>query len=49
MIDTIKIYTEIDYNTYEKIYSLSMIKTAFDNSTKNIFYEIINDHLERFI
>ncbi len=46
MIDTIKIYTEIDYNTYEKIHSLSMIKTAFDNSTKDIFYEIINDHLE---
>lgn len=46
MIDTIKIYTEIDYDTYEKIHSLSMIKTAFDNSTKDIFYEIINDHLE---
>lgn len=46
MIDTIKIYTEIDYNTYEKIHSLSIIKTAFDNSTKDIFYEIINDHLE---
>lgn len=49
MIDTIKIYTEIDYDTYEKIHSLSMIKTAFDNSTKDILYEIINDHLERFI
>lgn len=46
MIDTIKIYTEIDFDTYEKIHSLSMIKTAFDNSTKDIFYEIINDHLE---
>lgn len=49
MIDTIKIYTEIDYNTYEKIHSLSIIKTAFDNSTKDIFYEIINDHLERLL
>ena len=49
MIDTIKICTEIDYNTYEKIHSLSIIKTAFDNSTKDIFYEIINDHLERFL
>ena len=46
MIDTIKIYTEIDVTTYEKIHSLSIIKTAFDNSTKDIFYEIINDHLE---
>ncbi len=49
MIDTIKIYTEIDFNIYEKIHSLSMIKTAFDNSTKDVFYEIINDHLERFL
>lgn len=46
MIDTIKIYTEIDFDTYEKIHSLSIIKTAFDNGTKDIFYEIINDHLE---
>lgn len=46
MIDTIKIYTEIDYNTFEKIHSLSIIKTSFDNCTKDIFYEIINDHLE---
>lgn len=46
MIDTIKIYTEIDKETYDKIYSLSIIKTSFDNSTKDIFYEIINDHLQ---
>ena len=46
MIDTIKIYTEIDKKTYEKIHSLSIIKTAFDNNTKDVFYEIINDHLE---
>lgn len=46
MIDTIKIYTEIDVTTYEKIHSMSIIKTAFDNNTKDIFYEIINDHLE---
>ena len=49
MIDTIKIYTEIDFDTYEKIHSLSMIKTAFDNRTKDVFYEITNDHLERFL
>lgn len=29
MIDTVKIYTEIDIDTYEKIYSMSIIKTAF--------------------
>lgn len=46
MIDTVKIYTEIDVDTYEKIHSMSIIKTAFDNNTKDIFYEIINDHLE---
>lgn len=46
MIDTIKIYSEIDINTYEKIHSMSIIKTAYDNNTKDIFYEIINDHLE---
>lgn len=49
MIDTVKIYTEIDIDTYEKIYSMSIIKTAFDNNTKDIFYEIINDHLERLL
>ena len=46
MIDTIKIYTEIDIEIYQKIHSLSIIKTAFDNNTKDIFYEIVNDHLE---
>ena len=46
MIDTIKIYSEIDYELYNKIYSLSIIKTSYDNSTKDIFYEIINDHLQ---
>ena len=49
MIDSIKIYSEIDVYTYEKIHSMSIIKTAFDNNTKDIFYEIINDHLERFL
>lgn len=46
MIDTIKIYSEINKGTYEKIYSLSIIKTSYDNNTKDVFYEIINDHLE---
>ena len=49
MIDTLKIYSEIDVDTYEKIHSMSIIKTAFDNNTKDIFYEIINDHLERLL
>lgn len=46
MIDTIKIYTEIDKNTHDYIKSMSQIKTAFDNYTKEQFYEVINDHLK---
>ena len=49
MIDTVKIYSEIDVDTYEKIHSMSIIKIAFDNNTNDIFYEIINDHLERLL
>lgn len=46
MIDTIKIYTEINGETYDKIKSLSIVKNSFDNSKKQLIYEIINDHLE---
>lgn len=46
MIDTIKIYTEIDKNIYDKIKSLSIVKNSIDNSKKVLLYEIINDHLE---
>ena len=46
MIDTIKIYSEIDKETYDKIKSLSIVKNSIDNSKKQLIYEIINDHLE---
>ncbi len=46
MIDTIKIYTEINRETYDKIRSLSIVKNSIDNSKKQLIYEIINDHLE---
>lgn len=46
MIDTIKIYTEIGKNTYDKIKSLSIVKNSVDNSKNELLYEIINDHLE---
>lgn len=46
MIDTIKIYTEIDKNTYDIIKSLAIVKNSVDNSKNLLLYEIINDHLE---
>ena len=49
MIDTIKIYSEIDKNTYDKIYNSSIIKLSVDNKSNNMLYEIVNDHLERFL
>lgn len=49
MIDTIKIYAEIPKDIYNKIYNMSIIKSSHNNKTKELLYEIINDHLERFI
>ena len=46
MIDTIKIYTMIDKNIYDKICNNSVIKTSYHNATGEIFYNIINDHLK---
>ena len=46
MIDTIKIFTMIDKCTYDKIFNNSIIKTSYKRSTREIFYEIVNDHLE---
>lgn len=46
MIDTIKIVSMINKNTYDKISNNSIIKTSYKKSTKEIFYEIVNDHLE---
>lgn len=46
MIDTIKIYTEIDINTYDEIKAKSIVKNSKNNNTGELLYEIINDHLE---
>ena len=46
MIDTIKIYCEIDKDTYLSIYNTSIIKTSYNKSSGEVFYEIINDHLK---
>lgn len=46
MIDTIKIYTEINKKLYDKIQSMSIVKSSINNNTKEKLYEIINDHLE---
>ena len=45
MIDTVKIYAEIDKNTYNKICSNSFIKTSLDNSTGELFYYITTGFL----
>lgn len=46
MIDTIKIYAEINKETYNKIKSVSIVKNSIDYNNKTILYEIVNDHLE---
>ncbi len=46
MIDTIKVYTEIEKEIYDKIKSLSIVKNSVDNSKNELLYEIINDHLD---
>ena len=45
MIDTVKIYTMINKNIYNKIYHSAIIKSSYNLSTGEIFYEIVNDHL----
>lgn len=46
MIDTIKIYAEIDKETYDKIKSVSIVKSSINYNNRTILYEIINDHLQ---
>ena len=46
MIDTIKIYTMINKETYEKIYHNSILKTSYNQKDGEIYYEIVNDKLE---
>lgn len=45
MIDTIKIYTMIDKNTYDIIQSKSTIKSSVDYATGEVHYNIINAKL----
>lgn len=46
MIDTIKIYAEIDQETHDKIKSKAIVKSSVNNNTKDVLYEITNDHLQ---
>lgn len=46
MIDTVKIYTMINKSIYDKICSNSIVKTSYHASTGEIYYNIINDHLQ---
>ena len=46
MIDTLKIYTEIDFEIFSKIKNQSIIKTSYNKGSGEIFYEIVNDHLD---
>lgn len=46
MIDTVKIFTEISKDIYNIIYNKSVIKSSLDNSTGELIYNIVNDHLE---
>lgn len=46
MIDTIKIYTMINKDIYNKIYHNSILKTSYNQKDGEIFYEIVNDRLE---
>lgn len=46
MIDTIKIYTEIDKEIHDIIKSKAIVKSSVNNNTNSVLYEITNDHLE---
>lgn len=46
LIDTVKIFTQINKNTYDIIKYKSKIKTCFNVSEEKIYYEIINDKLK---
>lgn len=46
MIDTVKIYTNISSDIYNIIKNNSVVKTSYHNKTGEIFYNIINDHLQ---
>lgn len=45
MIDTIKIISMINHSTYKIIEHKSKIKTAYNKSTGEIYYTVINDSI----
>ena len=48
MIDTIKIYTMIDKNIYNKIYNNSIIKSSYNKKDGEIYCILVN-HMSHFI
>lgn len=46
MIDTVRMFSQIDKTLYNKIKNQSTIKTSYNMGTGEIFYEIINDSLK---
>lgn len=46
MIDTIKIYTQIDKGTYDYMTKKSNVKTMINRDSGEIFYEIVQDSLK---
>lgn len=46
MIDTIKIYTMINKDIYNKIYNNAIVKSSIHTGTGEVFYEIVNDSLK---
>lgn len=46
MIDTIKIYCEIDKTIYDKISDFSIVKSAVNRESGELLYSITNSHLE---
>ena len=46
LIDTVKIYSAISAEIYNKIYNNSIVKSSINRKDGQILYEIVNDHLE---
>ena len=46
MIDTIKIFTNINKSIYDIIRNSSIVKTSYHSATGEVFYNIVNDKLE---
>lgn len=46
MIDTIKIYTQIDKSTYDYMTKKSNVKSMVNKETGEVFYEIVQDSLK---